>query len=169
MGQCTLGWTLRVVVAAAATAVGAAARPTAIRAVRAAKAPVLDGKLDDPCWAAATPVTGFQRIDTTSPAACQTIAYVACDTTHLYVAARCLEPNPRRIRAKARPRDHDGLFGDDIVEIMLDPTRSQSDYYQLVVNAAGATFDAFRRNGGRLVDELTTWLELDRRRSFLSG
>ena len=153
MGQCTLGWRFGVVAVVAATAVGAGAKPPAIRAVRAARAPVLDGRLDDPCWAAATPVTGFQRINTKSPAACQTIAYVACDATHLYVAAKCLEPDPRRIRAKARPRDRDGLFGDDIVEIMLDPTRSQSDYYQLVVSAAGATFDAFRRNGGRLVDD----------------
>ena len=48
---------------------------------------------------------------------------------------------------KMRPHD-EYVFGDDIVEIMLDPGHAGADYYQLVLNAYGATWDSARRGGG---------------------
>ena len=142
----------------------AQAQAPAIRAVRAASTPVIDGKLDDACWLAAKPATGFLGINSRTPATHQSIGYVTYDDSHLYIAAKCLDPNTKSIRAEPRPHD-DNVFNDDIVEIMLDPMRSRSDYYQLVVSAVGATFDSFRHGGGNAVDE--SWDGAWRAKSFI--
>ena len=115
-----------------------------IKAVRVAKPPAIDGKLDDAVWKEAQEITGFTRHKSDERAAYQSFGYVLYDDAHLYVGMKCLLPKGVKPRGEARP--HDGnIWRDDVVEVMLDPDRTRSGYYQLVVNAYGATFDAFRR------------------------
>jgi len=133
-----------------AAAAGAPARE--LTAVRATAPPVIDGKLDDACWAAAKPATGFLGIDSDKPAAAQTVGYVLYDDNCLYVAARCLEPDLRRVSSSARA--HDAFsWREDIIEIMIDPGRTQDRYVQLAVNPSGSTFDCYRSHGGRSEDD----------------
>ena len=124
----------------------------AIKAVRAEAAPALDGKLDDACWQKVEPVTGFLHLDSDRPAMYQSFGYVCYDDAHLYIGMKCLMPQGQKPRGKWIP--HDGrIWSDDIVEIMLDPGLTRSDYYQLAVNAYGATFDCSRLHGGSLEDD----------------
>ena len=118
-----------------------------ITAVRAAVAPALDGRLDDACWQRAESVTGFLHLNSDRPAAYQSFGYVCYDDAHLYVGMKCLMPKGQKPRGEARPHDS-RIWSDDIVEIMLDPGLTRSDYYQLAVNAYGATFDCSRLYGG---------------------
>ena len=122
-----------------------------VQAVRAAVPPHINGRLDDPCWQDAPPVTGFLQIDSNRPAAWQNTGYVRYDDANLYIAMKCLLPPGVPPKTKQRP--HDGnVFSDDVVEIMIDPGRSQTDYYQLAVNASGSRFDGVRQYGGAVCD-----------------
>ena len=129
-----------------------AAEPRTIDAVRTAKPPVIDGKLDDACWKAATPVGDFTKVNSDAPAECQTIARVAFDDAHLYIAMKCFDPDPKSITAQKLP--HDGnIFSDDEVELMIVPLPGRDPYYQLAANAAGSTFDCKRTRGGAGEDD----------------
>ena len=123
-----------------------------IEAVRVGVPPTLDGKLDDACWQRAEPVTGFLYMNSDRPAKYQSFGYVSYDDAHIYIGMKCLMPKGQRPRGKPKPHDTN-VFSDDIVEIMLDPGATRSDYYQLVVNAYGATFDCSRLHGGSLEDD----------------
>ena len=118
-----------------------------ISAQHADTAPTLDGKLDDGCWQQAQPITRFLSLKSDRPAAVASLAYVSYDRANLYIAVKFTTSDGHKPIGKMRPHD-EYLFGDDIVEIMLDPGRSGTDYYQLVLNAYGATWDSARGGGG---------------------
>ncbi|MBM4084042.1 MAG: carbohydrate binding family 9 domain-containing protein, partial [Planctomycetes bacterium] len=130
----------------------AEARPREIHVVRADKPPVLDGKLDDECWVKAEPLTGFLSIDSTTPAIHQSVVWVLYDPSHLYIAVKCLEPDRSKIVGPVRPHDNGYIFGQDVVEVYLDPCAGRADYFQFAVNAGGSTYDAFGHRGGMAVD-----------------
>ena len=67
-----------------------------VAAVRAAPPPVIDGRLDDPVWAAAVPVGGFLQRDPDEgqPATEETQVRVAFDDRALYVAAEMRDRDP---------------------------------------------------------------------------
>lgn len=123
-----------------------------ILANRVADAPVIDGKLTEECWRAAAPITGYKQIDSQVEAKYQSNGYVLYDDANLYVGVNCLEPNPANIRTK--PRKHDeNVFADDVVEIMIDPGASKTNYFQFAVNPSGATFDCSRADRGASEDD----------------
>ena len=118
-----------------------------IQAVRASTSPAIDGKLEDDCWQQATPISRFLFINSYRPASFPTHGYVCYDDSHLYLASKF--EMPKGVKPLGKPRPHDEyIFGDDILEIMLDPGRSGTNYYQLALNAYGATWDSARRGGG---------------------
>lgn len=118
-----------------------------VEALRAANPPKIDGKLDDPCWQSASSVTKFTVLETTRPSDFRTCAYLAYDDSGIYVAVRCLDADPKSIRASVSEHG-EGVFRDDSVEIMIDPGRTKARYFQFVVGAGGGTFDAARTRGG---------------------
>lgn len=122
-------------------------------ALEAKPAPKIDGKLDDACWQAATPLTGFVKLMKGAPAAYESFAYLCYDDSHLYVGMKCLMPKGKKPKGEARGHDGSKLFADDIVEIMIDPGRSRENYYQLVMSAYGATFDCSRTAAGKVEDD----------------
>jgi len=122
-----------------------------IRAVRAENPPIIDGKLDDACWAAAETVTGFVEMTTDRLASRQSFGYVCYDDAMLYIGMKCMMPRGMRPRGRARPHDS-YLVADEIVEIMIDPGLSRSDYFHFMINAYGSTYDAVNWRGGALRD-----------------
>lgn len=116
-----------------------AAAPPQVTIPRASAAPTIDGKLEDATWATAAQVSAFtiagQGTMATHPAA--TLA--AYDDTALYLGFRV----PSRSAPKAEKRERDGaVWQDDAVEFLLDPGRTQKDFYHFIVNAAGSIYDA---------------------------
>lgn len=129
--------------------VGAA---TVIPASRAIAAPVIDGQLTDDCWKAAKLVTGFKQYNSKVTARFQSTGYIAYDDTSLFIGVRCEEPEPGNIKTKVRPHDA-SVFSDDVVEIMLDPGASKTNYFQFAINASGSTFDCSRTASGASEDD----------------
>ena len=102
----------------------------------------LDGKLDEPGWAAASPVTSFTQFDPTegAPASEKTEVRVLVGPDALYIGARLFESDPRNVRRRLSRRDEpvDG----DIFAVTLDSRHDHLTGYFFRVTAAGAMRDA---------------------------
>ncbi|MHC1605259.1 MAG: sugar-binding protein [Candidatus Methanofastidiosia archaeon] len=123
-----------------------------IHAVRAKIAPVIDGKLEDNCWRQAQEVTGFMFRNSNHLASFQSFGYVCYDESHIFIGVKCLIPQGCKPAGKMLPHDSN-IWSHDIVEIMLDPGWTRSDYYQFAINAYGATFDCSRLYAGTHEDD----------------
>lgn len=108
---------------------------------RAAGPITVDGRLDDPGWAAAGKATGFaERFpgDGTEPPV-QTEAWLTYDDENLYVAFVCRD-DPALLRATMSQRD---LYGnDDEVGLLLDTFGEGTWAYYFFVNPYGVQKDA---------------------------
>jgi len=116
--------------------------------MRADAPPKLDGRLDDACWKAARPSSGFVRVirDADKAPSYQTHIRLAYDDAYLYVGIQCDEPHPEKIRAAIMVDDNASVCGDDSIEMFFHPNPQSPAYYQLVANSAGTRYD------GRLLD-----------------
>ena len=103
----------------------------------AAKAPVVDGKLDDACWQTAPSYTTFYKYFDLKPTATplQTAVQLCYDDHGLYVAGRMYEKNPDKIKATIRQRGDPDLWRDDCAEIYFSNTGSLVGYRKFTLNA----------------------------------
>src|SRR2546421_3279465 len=87
---------LAVVVSTSLLAADAPGPLVTASAVRAAKAPVIDGDLSDEVWQKAPEITGFTQHDPSDgkPATQKTIVKVAYDDNAIYFAAKLEDTNP---------------------------------------------------------------------------
>jgi hypothetical protein len=115
-------------------------RPS-MKAVKTEKPPVIDGILDDECWALADVATGFTDRDIEKPAKEQTFVRVLYDDVNLYVAFECLEPEPDKIQATNRKYDR-YMRSDDGVAIQLDTFLDRRSSYIFMANTLGTKRDA---------------------------
>lgn len=129
---------------AAAYAQDPAPTPGAAHAVRVAdRAPVLDGRLDDPVWATAPPATDFtqRQPEEGLPATDRTEVRFVYDGEALYVGARMFARDPGAIRAPVSRRD----AGDeaDRLLVSLDTYRDRRTAYTFGVTASGVRLDRY--------------------------
>ena len=110
--------------------------------------PEIDGKLDDDAWRGAGFVKGFVCFTPDKPAPLDTEFAVAADRQHVYLAVRCHEPRPDRIKAPKGSRDE--LAGDSI-EMFFQPGLDGHHFVQLGLNAAGVQFDCLMSHHGTRV------------------
>ena len=138
--------------AALLLAASAEAQIETYRLPRAAAPPGLDGLLNDACWRSALTLTDFGLLGRAKAKAKPpaTACMMCYDADYLYVAFRCAEPTPDRLKLKIKR--HDGpTWMDDCVEIFFNPSGDRERYVQTVVNAAGVIMDAyFPRPGGKM-------------------
>lgn len=118
------------------------ANPSILKPFKTTVPPVLDGRLDDPVWAQAPSVTGFETFipEFGKRQAQQTTAYMAYDEANLYFAFRCLDPQPERIKAALARRDD--IASSDFVCINLDTFHDQQALYSFYVTPAGVQGDS---------------------------
>ncbi len=131
----------------------AADRP-ALGVAGTAGAPVIDGRLDDACWARASVITGFRQIEPHPGAAPTeyTEVRVTYDADHLYVAFRCDDRAPGEIRA--RQMQHDSRDeSDDLVRLVLDTFHRESDGYCFELSAAGGRTEGIVENKTEMREE----------------
>lgn len=105
----------------------------------------LDGVLDEAGWQAAPWQTKFVSANpavegANPPVAVQTRFKVLYDDDALYVAAECDEPNIDKLVARYTEHDQD-VYGDDCIEVFLDPAGEGRYYHHFVVNTNGAWYD----------------------------
>jgi hypothetical protein len=100
--------------------------------------PVLDGRLDDPCWQAAPVLTGLTQVLPVegAPPTERTEARFVFTRDSLYVAVRCHESARDAILVKQM--QHDGtLSADDTVGLVFDTFDRRRDGYYFAFNPAG--------------------------------
>ena len=107
------------------------------------EAPVVDGRLDDACWAEVGALDGFTQVlplEGASPTERTEVRFVATDN-YLYIGVRCFDAAPGKILARQMVRDS-GFDSDDVVRFAFDTFARERDGYLFAVNPAGARYDA---------------------------
>ena len=119
-----------------------------VAATRAARAPVIDGRDDDPVWREAPAITEFQewRPSEGSPPKLPTEAKIAYDAGNLYVLVRCFDPHPDSIITVLARRDY--FTPSDMVWLFLDSYHDRRTGYEFGVNPSGVKLDAQIYNDG---------------------
>jgi hypothetical protein len=106
---------------------------------RAAPAPAIDGRLDDPAWREAPWTEAFVDIegDSRPRPRFSTRVKMLWDATYLYVASEMEEPE---VWAALTERDSI-VYNDNDFEVFIDPDGDTHNYYELEVNPLGTVFD----------------------------
>ena len=116
-------------------------RTTTAVAIRAARAPVIDGRDDDAVWQTASRYSDFvqfePRID--SPASLTTEFRAAYDDRYLFVFVRMFDPHPDSIMHALTRRDVRGPS--DQIKLLIDSYHDKRTGFELAVNPDGVKRD----------------------------
>ena len=108
-------------------------------------APKIDGKLDDPAWQKAKPISGFIQLvpDRAKPATDDTAFYIAYDPHHLYVAFRCYDAEPDKVVNRIVRRGGN-IYDSDVISFFMDPHHDHRTGYKFATTPGGVQSDAYR-------------------------
>lgn len=104
----------------------------------AAKAPRLDGKLDDPAWQTAEVITLISSRKK-MPTEVQTTVRALRDKDYFYFGFECEDKGI--VDTVVRPFDNNEIWKDSGVEVFLSPDKNRERCYQVMVNASGSMAD----------------------------
>ena len=126
--------------------------PPTVTAVRVDRAPVVDGRLDDPVWNLAPAVTDFRQTDPDegAPVSEATAVRVLYDGTAVYVGARLFDSAPARIVRRLARRD--ASTHSDEFRVFLDSYHDRRTAFEFIVNAAGVKKDVLIGDDGDFDD-----------------
>ncbi len=111
---------------------------------RVDKAPVIDGKLDDPAWSSATVIDGFSAFWDRAEVESKTQARLVWDDDALYFAATMTDTE---LRAFGTQRN-DRLWLGDVFELFFKPLADRPEYYEFQVNPRSTILElAFPKRG----------------------
>jgi hypothetical protein len=121
-----------------------------IIARRASAPPVIDGKLDDPCWAEALKLTDFRtwQPDFGKVPSQKTEAYFLYDPENFYFGIRCYDNEPGKIKAAISKRDN--IFQHDYAAVCIDTFSDYQNAYAFLVNPLGIQGDGLLNSQGNL-------------------
>jgi hypothetical protein len=130
------------------------ASATRAQAVRAAQAPVLDGRFDDPVWRSAQVIDGFLEYEPNEGAETRfrTEARVAFDDHNLYVLVVMHDPAPDSIVSLLARRDV--RVNSEQLKLVIDSYHDRRTAFQFAVNPAGVKRDFYVSND---VNEDPSW------------
>src|SRR5687767_2444632 len=139
---CAMCGILPVLLAAQETDTAHAVRPRMVAAERTSPV-TLDGRLDEPAWAASTPATGFRQFEPNEGqnATQRTEVRILYDDVALYIGARMYDSlGARGVRAYLTRRDqqNDG----DYVELIFDTFHDHTGRTIFQINPSGVKTDA---------------------------
>src|SRR3954447_25799938 len=111
----------------------------------ASKPPVLDGKLDDPCWKEAVVIDRFATFWTRTKTPREgTRAFLVWDDVAIYYAGAMTDTE---VRAFGTHRN-DTLWEGDVFELFLKPSAKHPEYFEFQANPRSHVFEmAFARRG----------------------
>jgi hypothetical protein len=148
-----LGSKTLLALSAVAMALASPDKPVATREAicrRAEKPPVLDGKLDDPCWAGATVIDKFPAFWAGTASGEGTKARLVWDDDALYFSATMTD---RELRAFGTKRN-DHLWNGDVFELFFKPSADAPAYYEFQVNPLSVILEIQIPRRGFSFDEL---------------
>jgi len=122
------------------------ATATLATASKAAVAPVLDGKLDDPAWATAQSIDKFLEYEPNQGAETRfkTDVRIAHDDKYFYLMARMYDPAPDSIISLLSRRDV--RTQSEQLKLVIDSYHDRQTAYQFAVNPAGVKRDFYVSN-----------------------
>ena len=109
-------------------------------------APVIDGKISDPCWEEVQWQTGFSSLTGNPTPSQETRFKVLYDNERFYFAVECFENSINKLKTTTKEKDGP-VYLDDCIEIFLVPDKDIPDdanwrmFYHFILNAAGARYD----------------------------
>jgi hypothetical protein len=129
------------------------APPLTVKAVRAERAPSIDGRLDDPAWAAATPVTGLLQTvpDEARPVSESTEVRIIYDADAVYVGARLFDREPAKILRRLARRD--APTHSDEFRVLLDSYHDLRTAFEFAVSASNVHTDVIYGGDGNFKDD----------------
>jgi hypothetical protein len=127
--------------------------------------PSIDGVLDEPVWASAAVLTGFSQYEPVDglPAEDDTEVLIWYAPTGIYIGIRAHEPHAP---VNATLADRDRIFGDDFVQVLLDPFHDGRRALVFAVNPFGVQADGTQseerrsRSGMFTADETSAAIDL---------
>lgn len=128
---------------------GAAQPELEARAVRTERPPVIDGRLDDPAWAAAAVIDRLTQREPKdgAPATEKTEIRILFDEWNLYLGVKCFDSEPGRVVAKEMRRDAE-LMNDDYFSVIIDTYNDHRNGFAFATNPLGARRDGLIRDEG---------------------
>jgi hypothetical protein len=113
-----------------------------LRAVRTTTPIIIDGKLDEEAWQAASPATNFIEVQPTHgiPASEQTEVRILYDDVNLYIGAFCYDSHPKEIRVNTLQKDFTSN-NTDLFAVVLDTLNNRQSGFSFWTNPAGARRD----------------------------
>ncbi|MGB2906887.1 MAG: DUF5916 domain-containing protein [Candidatus Aminicenantaceae bacterium] len=143
-------------------ALGALTRPTLAATVpsipRMSGSPKIDGILDNPFWEKeALKIDGFRQftpVEKGDPSQ-KTEAYIGYDHKNLYIAFRCYDTDPQKIRASITNRDN--VIDDDWILVFLDTFNEKRRAFTFIINPLGIPLDGMRIEEGGDDDIDDSW------------
>jgi hypothetical protein len=124
-------------------------RAVRIPKITAAQKPKIDGRLDEPIYAAASaldPFVGYVNLDgDPAPLKGATRAWLTYDDENLYIAFRNSEPAMNTLKVAGTTRDS-AVYGGDSVEISLQPDLANNTIYHMILNPENVQWDAIDRD-----------------------
>ena len=112
--------------------------------------PVIDGRLDDPAWARAAPMTGFIQREPQDgqPASERTEVRVVFDDDALYVGVWAFDSRPTEIVLGERIRDYEVRESDNVI-LIFDTYKDQQNGFVFGTTPTGIEYDGQVANEGR--------------------
>ena len=106
------------------------------------EAPVIDGQIEKLWGKPAIPylITCIPNSKAGETPDNKTKVYLLYDEAYLYLAFACAEEEMEGL-VTSRCKERDGSWGDDGIEIFLDPGRTKRSFYQIMINADGIIAD----------------------------
>ena len=138
--------TLGILTAAAAAAQTTSAPTVEVRAARAPRPPVIDGRLNDEIWTLVQPASGFTQRDPDEGQAAteRTEVRFLYDDDSLYIAARLFDTEPTLIARRLSRRDTSADA--DLLSIYLDPMHDRLTGAVFRVSASNVQQDSILYN-----------------------
>ncbi|HUR32704.1 MAG TPA: DUF5916 domain-containing protein [Vicinamibacterales bacterium] len=137
-----------------AVAAGSRGEQFQIQAVRASRAPDIDGMLSDEVWRTAPVVDNFTQQEPVNgqPATERTEVRLIYDAGNLYIGVHAFDSDPDHLVATEMRRDSARLMDEDNFQVILDTFRDSRSGYMFVTNPLGAKLEQqiFEEGGGNV-------------------
>ncbi|HYK11018.1 MAG TPA: DUF5916 domain-containing protein [Gemmatimonadales bacterium] len=127
--------------------------PPMATAVRVDQAPAMDGKLDDPAWATATPVTDFRQVDPHEgqPASERTEVRVLYTDDALYIGIRAWDDSASKIAHHLGRRDT--FTQSDDFRVLIDSYHDHRTAFRFDITPTGVKGDIQFGDDGNFTDQ----------------
>lgn len=110
---------------------------------KVSSSPKIDGYIEESFWGNITPHKDFVQFDPYNgkPISEETTAYIAYDEDNLYIAIKCIDSQPEKIKGDLTPREKGDADANDNVGFLIDTYYDKRNYYWFKVNPRGVQYD----------------------------